>query len=301
VPPAPLQLLDLGCGAGASSLAAAFALRARPMALTALDHSPAAVATLRQIFHDCAPLWPHATLDARTDDARADGLPGPFDVILASFVLNELFPADELRGATRWLRRQLQRLSPNGLLVVIEPAGAAPSTRLQRLRDTLVHDPTLTLAAPCLHRHPCPMLAANQGFCHDVRSWRVPDSVHLINRRLFRSVQDLKFSLLAVRRAPPAQPAAPDDRFRLVAPMSRAKGRLLTRGCCADGTLRTLELMTRALPRDQVEALASAERGDLLRMISPRLLGDGRTWRVTSLSAASGLDNHPSASLSLPP
>jgi SAM-dependent methyltransferase len=281
-PPAVLQVLDLGSGAGASTLAAASMLRDHPLALHAADHAPGALAALRQVFDDCRTLWPAAALDTHLCDVRADALSGSFDLILASFVLNELFPDGDEPRAERWLRRQLERLAPGGRLVVIEPAGAATCERLQRLRDRLAGDPELAIVAPCPHRLPCPMLGAACGFCHDVRTWRVPDSVNLINRRMFRSVHDLKHGLLVVRRAAPVRDT-PATLFRLVGPMHRAKGRLVTRGCCGDGTLREIERMTRNLPRAQLDALAARERGELLRMVNGRLLGDGRTWRAEAL------------------
>ncbi|MEI8244037.1 MAG: small ribosomal subunit Rsm22 family protein, partial [bacterium] len=225
----PLQVLDLGCGSGAATLAAAILLRDRPVALHAVDHAPAALVALRQMFADCGALWPSASLTTYARDARSDGLPGTYALILASFALNELFADGDEPSAERWLQQQLARLAPGGSLVVLEPAGAAPCERLQRLRNRLAGNRDLTLVAPCPHRLPCPMLGADGGFCHDVRSWRVPDSVNLINRRMFRSVHDLKHGLLVLQRQASAshETAAPDTRFRLVGPMNRDKGRLV--------------------------------------------------------------------------
>lgn len=294
------RILDLGCGSGASTLAAALLLNRLSPCLHAVDRAPAALTVLRQAFDDCRALWLDATLETHDRDARTDGLPGAFDLILASFALNEFFPDPYDPQAERWMRQQLDRLAPNGALVVIEPAGAETCGRLQRFRDRLAKTTGFSIVAPCLHPKPCPMLAGlearasrpqqnpssvpatNCGFCHDVRTWRVPDSVNLINRRLFRSVHELKYGLLIVRRAAPSA-ASPIVACRLVAPMHRVKGRFLTHGCCSDGTLRAIELMTRGLSRAQLDALDSRERGDRLRLVNPRLLGDNRTWRVDAL------------------
>lgn len=285
------QVLDLGCGSGASILAAAMMLQNRSLALHAVDHAPAALAALRQVFEDCRMLWPAASLTTHARDVHADGIPGSFDLILASFVLNELFPTGDEPHAELWLRQQLRRLSPGGSLVVLEPAGAVTCERLQRLRNCLAGDPAFTIVAPCPHRLPCPMLGAHGGFCHDVRAWRVPDSVNLINRRMFRSVHDLKHGLLAVQRnAAAPQADTPATRFRMVGPMNRDKARVATYGCCNDGTLRKIELMTRGLSRAQVDALAAQERGDRLRMVNPKLLGDNRTWRVEALEPVASIE-----------
>ena len=282
-PPTALQILDLGCGTGSATLAAALILQNRPLLLQAVDHAPAALASLRRLFDDCHPLWPAATLSTHARDAQEDGLPGVFDLILASFVLNELFPDGSDPRADVWLQNQLLRLSPNGCLILLEPAGTSACNRLQRLRDRLVRNPEFTVVAPCPHRQPCPMFGANCGYCHDVRSWRVPDSVNLINRRMFLSIHDLKFGFLAIQRATPAL-EPPTSLFRMVGPMNRDKARVATYGCCGDGTLRKIELMTRGLSRLQIDALAAHERGDRLHMVNPRLLGDHRTWRVEALA-----------------
>jgi SAM-dependent methyltransferase len=293
---APLRVLDLGSGTGASTLAAAISLQDRPLELHAADHASAALETLRRLFDDCSPaLCPSATLATHVCDVRADPTPGKFDLIVASFVLNELFPAPDDRGAEAWIQRQIARLSPGGVLAILEPAGADTCERLQRLRNRCARDAAVSIAAPCPHRLPCPMLGAGCGFCHDVRSWHVPDSVNRINRRLFRSLQDVKFGMLALRLAPADNAVLPTGRFRLVAPVSRAKGRLVTRGCCDDGLLREIELPTRHLTRQQLDALLAHERGEFLRLHNGRLLGDGRTWRVEALEPS------PSASRRPPP
>ena len=277
-------VLDLGCGSGAATLAAAMMLPDHPLALHAVDHAPQALAALQQLFDDCHTLWPSATLTMHSRDVHDDGIPGTFDLILASFVLNELFPDSDDPRAQLWIRQQVKRLAPGGFLVVLEPAGLATCGRLQHLRNRLAADHNLTIVAPCPHHLPCPMLGANCGFCHDVRSWRVPDSVNLINRRMFLSVHDLKYGLLVLQRtAAPSQTDPPATRFRMVGPMNRDKARVATYGCCNDGTLRKIELMTRGLSRAQIDALAAHERGDRLRIVNPRLLGDNRTWRVEAL------------------
>ena len=283
-PSHPLRVLDLGCGTGASALAAACEWKELAITLTAIDHSQQSLTVLHQLFVELNGLWPRATLVTESRDVRSDGLTGPFDWILASFVVNELFSYDDAAGVERWMRNQIDRLSPGGHLVVIEPAGAGPCERLQHIRNRFANDENIALVAPCPHRHPCPMLGANRGFCHDVRSWRVPESLSRINRRLQRSVHDLKYGLLVLQRAPPVPPATL-DRMRLVAPVNRVKGRLVTRGCCADGALREIELMTRGLSRPQIDAIADRERGDFLRMVNGRSIGDGRIWRVDGLEA----------------
>jgi ribosomal protein RSM22 (predicted rRNA methylase) len=285
----PLRVLDLGSGTGASTLAVAHALQPHALSLTAVDHSPESLTCLSQLFADLSSLWPGATLATRVGHAAQDGLPGPFDLIVASFVLNELFPPPNDTACQAWITAQLARLAPDGALMIVEPAGQTTSPRLQRLRNARAADGSARILAPCPHSRPCPLVGAACGWCHDVRRWRVPDSVNRLNRRLCRSVHDLKHSLLVLTR-PDASlpvPAWQGDPacFRMVGPMSRIKGRLRARGCCGDGNLRDVELMTRGMTRQQENALTDWDRGDVVRMAGARLLGDGHTLRAEALHA----------------
>jgi len=292
------RILDLGCGTGASTLAAAMELRDQAVALTAVDHSPQALACLRSLFDATrGNLCPATTLETVPHDARADGVSGVFDIILASFVVNELFLTAEDAVIERWLRAQLARLSPHGALILVEPAGATTCERIQRLRNVFAKDSSVAILAPCPHDLPCPLFGAERGWCHDVRSWRVPHSVNLINRNMFRSVQDLKHGLLILRRQTPGNTPPPwrqnADCFRMIAPMKRTKGCITTCGCFGDGTLRDVEIMTRALNHTQKDALMSFDRGDIFRAVGGRVLGDGRTRRVDALEPLCAAPQNP--------
>lgn len=283
----PLRVLDLGSGTGASTLAVAHTLQAHALTLTAVDHSPESLVCLRQVFTDLTALWPHATLSIRVGQAAHDGLSGPFDLIVASFVLNELFPPPNDEACQTWITTQLARLAPDGALMIIEPAGQTTSPRLQRLRNVRAAGGNTRILAPCPHDRPCPLMGAACGWCHDVRRWHVPDTVNQLNRRLFRSVHDLKHSLLVLTRTnaviPPPSWYGDPACFRMIGPMSRTKGRLITRACCGDGTLRDVELMTRGMTRQQENVLTNWDRGDFVRTTGARLLGDGHTLRVETL------------------
>jgi len=300
------NIMDIGSGTGASSLATLLFLQEHATWMTAVDYSSHALAAQKKLFSDCRALWPKASLETRVCDARADGLTDSFDLILGSFVVNELFYECNDTALEDWMRKQIERLVPGGILILIEPAGQKTSERLQRMRNVFRTDTSIHIVAPCAHRLACPMINSGHGYCHDVRSWIVPDSVTLLNRNMLRSINDLKYSLLALLRTDPLMPveAPGSDVFRMVAPMNRTKGRLVTRGCCADGQLREIEIQTRGLTRAQTNAICAWERGDLLHMINGKPIGDGRTHRVTGFestftatqeprNSASGLVNEP--------
>ena len=290
-----LRVLDLGCGLGAASFAALQHLAAAgtPVHLHATDRSAASLKQMQELFAAQHALWQQATLDTSVSDLCASneapgGAAGGWDLVLISFALNEALESagDELLDA--WLRGWMDRLSPSGMFILIEPAGNETSVRVEQLRDWVAANGIARIAAPCLHHDPCPLLARGTNWCHEVRRWGVPDTVQFLNRRLFRSLSDVKFSFIALAPGDPPPANAGAEIFRLVAPMHPVNGRVVTVGCAADGQVHDYELLTRGLTRPQERDLLLLERGDLIRAESPQLVGDQGVLRAQMFQAVSG-------------
>jgi SAM-dependent methyltransferase len=282
----PLRVLDLGAGTGAATFAAAATLGprlgGRPIEMTAIDASEAALSLLRALHGNCGPcagfsLTTRAGSIRDFAPTRGDASP---DVILVCFALNEVLEAAAIAAAERWLRDALARLAPGGLLVMLEPALHAACERMERLRDAVSAQRLARVAAPCPHHLPCPMLRMPEIWCHDVRRWRVPESVEYINRRLQRSVQDLKHCFIALVKEPAPEPDPRGIGYcRVVAPIADPRGRLCTFGCGADGAIHPYEVQTRDLTHEAKRLARDIERGTRMEWRDARLLGDGRTVR----------------------
>ena len=253
----PVRVLDLGAGLGAALLSAAHALAPRPTTLCALDHAPRSLATLRDLFAD----------QGLTAETRVGHLLQPlpaeekWDLILCSFALNEALAGEPGADVPAWLRRLLQHLHPGGLLLLLEPALTSASERLEGLRDVLADQGHGRIIAPCLHHLPCPLRRDGRSFCHEVRRWAAPKSMTYLNRHLFRDLQVLKYSFLAVTQTERPPTPAEATRARLIAPVDEQNGKVVTRGCAADGLTHEYEVLTRHLSRDEQAALAATERG----------------------------------------
>jgi len=281
----PLRVLDLGAGTGAAS-AAWLTAWPRPAGLavdlTAVDASDTALALLKNLVHDNRALFGPVDLTVHCADLRSETrrLPGEWDVVLISYALNEAFHDCTDHEMRSWWKLLADRLTPGGVLLVCEPLVLSGIPLMVRLREwALEPDTGLQVLAPCLHQHACPMADGATGWCHDVRRWRVAESVQALNRHLFRSVHDLKYSFLALTR----QPVTSEDDAgfaRLVAPMTMQNGRWSFVGCAADGCLRTFDVLQRGFDRQGRDAVESLERGDVVRFKSPMLLGDGLTYRA---------------------
>ena len=285
----PRRILDLGAGSGAAAAAAAAHATQiapeRPLEITAADRATAALDAFRALFDEAVPaLWPRARVALRATDiadpaAAARG--EPWDWILVSMSLNELFEGWPETAALAWVQALLERLTPGGQLLICEPGTPAAARRLQWIRDAIAADGRWRIRAPCPHRAPCPMRRDPDAWCHDVRRWTPPAAARRINRRLHLPLELLRYSLLVVENAadpnPPAAAAA--SPARLVAPPFATAGRVVFRGCAANGALETYETLTRGLDRAARASLTALERGDVIAWDLERRLGDGR-WRA---------------------
>ena len=283
-PDTPLRVLDLGAGTGAAGLALLSELggkRQGPVELVAMDQAHTALEFLQQLFNDLAPLWPKATLKTIAGDLSDEHAPeqGPWDVILVSYALNEMLAAHPGFNAQAWLARLVQSLTPNGCLVICEPIVKDSPLRLEQLRDAVAASGLARIVAPCLHHRPCPMRARDE-WCHDVRRWQPPDSLQFLNRHLFRSIEVLKYSFLALSPATSPDIAGDASVARLVSPVHEPKGKIAFRGCAADGAVHGYEVLGRHVTAADREKMNALERGDRVACEGLEALKDGRTLRA---------------------
>jgi SAM-dependent methyltransferase len=305
-----VRLLDLGAGLGGATLGAAALLQQMQVApaieALAVDQSAGSLATLSRLARENQAQLPGLHLETERGDLKSwwqrRKADEPWDLILASFSLGEAFydaPDDTVHT---WVKTALSRLSPGGLLLITEPSLRETSERLERLRNRIAAEQTGHIWAPCPHHHACPLLENGKFWCHEVRRWQVPESLAYLNRHLFRSVRDLKFSFLLLGPPPPAGPPPkekPAGLMRLVSPMSDMKGRYLWTGCAGDGLRYEYEIQKRTLSREDQATLEKLERGDLLEATQSEPLGnpqkrrvkalqDLRSWSQTTDQASSG-------------
>lgn len=282
------RMLDAGAGAGASTLALRDAWIRRfgpdaPLKLHAIDRSEKSLKRLAGLHRETAP---ESRIKLGTETLELPFLRRisrpPWDLILASYSLNELC---EERGddyLEKWADLAIKCLADQGALILIEPATRPASLRLQRLRDRLAAAGEVTLLAPCPHHQPCPLLPrADKVWCHEVRTWTPPESMQWLNQRLRRDLSVVKWSFLVVQKAPPP-PAGAGDRgtMRMVSPWVLAKGRRSLTGCGSDGALHVREILARNLDRDARLDVDRLERGDIIAWSGGELLGDGETVRA---------------------
>lgn len=277
----PLRVLDLGAGLGAITHGIVRALEAAgargSVAALLVDEDARALAAAEEIAREAA--GAHAlALDVKTKVGRlAPGVRlGRFDVVVLGQVLSELdrgLDAGARVARHAELARDLLAASvgPGGALVVVEPALRDRTRHLHAVRDAvLAASPDLDVFAPCLHRAPCPALAAEGEWCHedlavDLPPWLVP-----LARAAGLRWQGLTFSYLVLRNERSAREETTPRRVRLRVVSERfvTKGKSELFGC----TERGERLRLRLLDRDRTDANAAWEglgRGDVATLSSP--------------------------------
>lgn len=252
------RILDLGSGPGSCGLRLARALGGEGE-LRLLDRSPSALAAAESLASAAAPGWSAVGTvgDARTPRSWPEG---PFDIVVAGFVLNELGLDDA--GKDAWFESAAAALAPGGLLILIEPALRTTAEPLRRLSDRRASLSPRRIG-PEVDAAPCPMLGG-EHWDHEVRAWEAPPATAYLNRKLHRDLGAVRFSLALFSDG--AARGLPEDAARVVAEPQLLKG-LFRLVVSAGGRLRTVEAATRGLSKREAKDLAAGfARGDIVRV-----------------------------------
>jgi SAM-dependent methyltransferase len=261
-------VLDLGSGPGSCGVAAAYRLREAGHAklrLHGVDKSPSALASMESFAR--ATLGEAVETKTRLGDAsRPETWPeGPFDVIVAGFVLNEMPQLDQT-ALLRWFGELKAKLAPGGLILILEPALRITAERLQKLSDALAAGVMIRIA-PELDALPDPQLGPGEHWSHETRAWEAPASAEFVNRHLHRDLREVRFSFAAFSDAPLSE--LPSGLSRLISDVQIIKGliRFIT---IREGRIEAVEVPTRGLSKHEVKKLAAGfGRGDVVRHLHP--------------------------------
>ncbi len=187
---APVSQLDLGTGLGSAVWAAADAFAGSLRLVTAIDAVDGMLTTASAAAKTSG-LEAVRRADWRRADATRMTPEGPFDLVTASYLLNELAANDALALLSRaWAQTA-------GALVLVEPGTPADYDRMMAFRGHLI-ERGATILAPCPHDGPCPMRG---DWCHF--AVRLPRSAaHRAAKGAKRGFEDEKFTyVVAVRDA----------------------------------------------------------------------------------------------------
>ena len=212
----PVTLLDAGAGTGAGGWAANDALDIARA--TCLERERAMRDMGSALMKNAGGALANA--DWREFDLTSDAPLEHADVVLASYVLNELAEADRLRAAARLFE------AANRLLIIVEPGTPLAWKQLMQLRRELAARGA-HIAAPCPHAGECPV--TGDDWCHF--TCRVARSrLHKALKPGDAPYEDEKFTYLALTKAP-----VESARGRVVRHPQIEPGRITLRICGKDG------------------------------------------------------------------
>lgn len=161
-----------------------------------------------------------AKAEWREYDLISDEPVEPADVVLASYVLNEISEADRPRAAVKLFD------AANRLLLIVEPGTPQAWRQLMQLRRELTGRGA-HIVAPCPHAGECPV--TGDDWCHF--TCRVARSrLHKALKRGDAPYEDEKFSYLALTKAPVESARGRVARHPQIEP-----GRITLRLCARDG------------------------------------------------------------------
>jgi ribosomal protein RSM22 (predicted rRNA methylase) len=292
---ARLQVLDLGSGPGTAVLGVRqfFAMNKGHIRLdfTAVDQVGENLREAEVLFREGGEgRSPSATLTTVRSgiEALAEHAGGPFDIIVLSNVLNELYVRDQDRvlRRTTLVTRILERLlAPEGSCIIVEPALRETSRELLLVRDGLAHG-GITVYSPCLVQGCCPALENTKDWCHEDRPWDAPEMIREIDSRVGLRKDSLKFSYLVLRMdGRTLADACTEHSYRVVSEPLLSKGKRELFLCGREGR----RLATR-LDRDAVSgnrAFDGLLRGDVARFEG--LVIEEKRFRITKDTQVSPL------------
>jgi ribosomal protein RSM22 (predicted rRNA methylase) len=286
-----LRVLDLGAGLGTSTLGIARAAKKLDLAsrleVIAVEREPRLVDVMRNLTARAgqgvlADVSVPISLTAREMDLeRLDprAFEGRFDLVVIGLALNELFTERDEKIDLRadFLERFATLLSPDGALIVLEPALKASTRELMAVRDTIVARGTVEVIAPCTAKGACPLLRRERDWCHADDDLTLPGTLAEVAQGAGLRWEGLSYAYLTLATGRKAK-----DGYRVVGGPVVSKGRTELHLCRAPRLVRL-----NVLHRDEEETgrLEDVRRGAVLAL-APEPEGDttvraGRGAKVT--------------------
>jgi len=275
---APLRVLDVGAGCGGMTLGLLGLMDAlglgAPLEVTAVDSSARSLELMAMVI-DVARREEAVSREVRLN-TRCHNLTrgldgdGEVDLILVGNLLNEL-PS---RARLPLVRRLLQRLSPGGHLLAVEPALKPTARDLHALRDAVLAEQGNTVFGPCTRKGPCPALCGDRDWCVEKRPWRPPTALQRLIHASGLRRQNVTFAYLSVNRHGATASGDRGDAWRVVSKPLRSKGKRELYLCGEPGRLLATRLNRHRSSKNN--AMERLRRGHLVWLEEAQQNGEQR-------------------------
>lgn len=215
LPGPPKRVLDICSGAAPFSFAA---MRYGAQNVTATDRNPTALQLGAEI---CGRYG--LPLAIREWDCLKKPLPieGKFDLIIAGHCLEELFPSGEKGWHNEqhaFIKQLIERLTPQGYLLIVDSSQLEANRRVLELRDRLVSE-GVPVQAPCVWRGECPALKTQNSPCYAQREFEKPYLIKEIQRAASINLSSLKMTYIIFKNPVDGWPSVGHTRlYRVISP-----------------------------------------------------------------------------------
>ncbi len=214
------------------------------------------------------------TVKIRQWDCLKEKLPveGKFDLIILGHCLEELFPQTKAGWADRqheFVKNLLNRLSPEGCLLIVEGSYQEMNRRVLEERDRLVKE-GVPVQAPCVWRGMCPALKGKITQCYAQRELDKPYHISGIQRAVQINLSSLKMSYLIMRH-PKASWPSNQTLYRTVTPGITGHHGKKYYLCGTDGK-KVFESRLKEHPKES-RAFEYLKRGELISIENPMEVG----------------------------
>lgn len=266
-----VRVLDYGTGLGSSIWALCLAMKqagfSHALEFVAMDRSKKALQDAQGLLEALVVkrALPVHHLSTKISDAfdprTASQLKAqpPFDMVMCSNMLNELVQVS-FSKALDFLRLLLDRLNPEGCLVLIEPALSQTARQMTLLRDKIIQKENCYAPLPCGHDGPCPLNREPRDWCHFQTFWNVPKYRKKFENALGHQSGSLKYAYLVLTKTPPPEQ---EGVYRVISDRLHEKdGTMAWLLCFRDVKYKLV------LSRDEAKSgvFRSLSRGDRLRV-----------------------------------
>jgi SAM-dependent methyltransferase len=195
---------------------------------------------------------------------------GKFDLVILAHCLEELFPTSEPSGVdnqNRFISSLLQKLTPQGYLLIVENSFLEANRRVLMIRDHFVHK-GVPVQAPCIWKGDCPALKTPNSPCYAQRDMEKPYLLKEFQRGASIHLSSLKMSYLILRHPEAGWPKLPDKAlYRVISPPIESFQGKRYYLCGVDGK-KSFGSHVNPIPKE-AKAFEYLKRGELISIANP--------------------------------
>lgn len=195
---------------------------------------------------------------------------GKFDLIIVGHCLEELFPdesQERLDKQQQFCMELLQRLTPQGFLLIVSSSYPEANRRVLKIRDQMVHA-GIAVQAPCVWKGECPALQSGGAPCYAQRELIKPYLIKEFQRAAEINLSSLKMSYLLLKSPQAGWPMLPEERlYRIISPPVTSFHGTRYYLCGVDGK-KSLGSRLESLPKE-AKAFDYLKRGELISLSHP--------------------------------